>query len=201
MKKSILILTILFSAGPLLAQFSGNPNTYNITGPQNILKSEIPLAEPSITGSTYLDDQWHDGGIVLKDGYRLEDLPVRIEIEHGNVEIKYRGEVKFLDLKKVDFINYAGDQSGARQVIEGADRYVFNDVPLRGIVLVHKGKRYDVIKHFYIEFLQANYNVAMDVGSKDHRKVKKEKIYIALNNRLILVKGKEKKIVSQLGAD
>lgn len=189
------------SAGNLLAQFSGNSNTYNITGPQNVFKSEIPIAEPSVKGSTYLDEEWHNAQIVLNDGYAIEDQPVRIEIEHANVEIKFNGEVKYLDLKRVDFLKYDGNQGGDRQVIRKADGYVFDDKPLKGIVVVYTGARYTAIKHFYIEFLQANYNVAMDVGSKDHRKVKKEKLYITQSNQLILVKGTAKKFASRLGAD
>lgn len=201
MKAHILTLTFLLSTKSLLAQFSGNTNNNTITGPQNVFKSEIPLAEPSIKGSTYLDEQWHAAEIVLNDGYAIEELPVRIEIEQANVEIKYKGEVKYLDLKKVDFIKYAGNQNGARQIIKRADGFMLNNVPLKGIVVVHKGERYLAIKHYYIEFLQANYNVAMDVGSKDHRKVKREKLYIARGNQLILMKGKEKKIAAKLGAD
>lgn len=201
MKEHVLILVFLLSAANLLAQFSGNNNTYKLTGPQSVFKSEIPLVEPSVIGSTYLDEEWHNARIVLNDGYAIEDLPVRIEVEQANVEIKYNGEVKYLDLKRVSFINYDDGLGGDRKIIKQADGYIYDNAPLKGIVVVHAGARYDVIKHFYIEFLQANYNVAMDVGSKDHRKVKKEKLYLAKGSHLILVKGSEKKITSRLGAD
>jgi len=201
MKAYLLFVVLLLPAENLWAQFSGSSTTYAITGPQNYLKSEIPLAEPVVKGSTYLDEQWHKAEIVLEGGYGTEDLPVRIEIEQANIEIMYKGEVKYLDLRKVDHINYANNLTNARQVIKRADGYLVNGEALKGIVMVHQGKRYSAIKHFYIEFIQANYNVALDVGSKDHRKVKKEKLYIAEGNLLIPVKGKEKTIVSKLGAD
>jgi hypothetical protein len=70
---------------------------------------------------------------------------------------------------------------------------------LKGIAMVYPGNLCSAVRHLYIEFLPANYNVAMDVGSKDHRKVKKEKLYLTRGKELVLVKGSEKKIVSQLG--
>ena len=39
------------------------------------------------------------------------------------------------------------------------------------------------------------------MGSKDHRKVKKEKLYISHGNKLILAKGSSKKVAKQLGSD
>ena len=101
----------------------------------------------------------------------------------------------------MDFINYAGNEDNAGLVIKQAEGFTFNEEPLKGLVVIHKGQHYSAVKHFYIEFLQANYNVAMDVGSRDHRKVKREKLYIAQGNQLVLVKGNEKKTVSKLGED
>lgn len=201
MKEHILVLTFFLMTGNLLAQFSGSSTTHTITGPQNVFKSEIPMAQPSVKGSTYLEETWRNADIVLKDGYVIKDLPVRIEIEQPNVEVKYNGEVKYLDLKRVDFINYAGNEDNAGLVIKQAEGFTFNEEPLKGLVVIHKGQHYIAVKHFYIEFLQANYNVAMDVGSRDHRKVKREKLYIAQGNQLVLVKGNEKKTVSKLGGD
>jgi hypothetical protein len=201
MEAGILFAGILLCSGSLYAQFSGHPNALNITGPQNTLKSEIPLAEPVVKGSTYLDEEWQSAEILLKNGLLIKNFPIRIEIEQSNVEIKYNGEVKYLDLEKVDFINYRNSHTTTELVIKKADEFRYHDVPLKGIVVVHKGERYVAIRQFYIEFLQANYNVAMDIGSKDHRKVKKERLYVSKDGNLILVKGSKKKFVSELGSD
>lgn len=201
MKGLILLTVLLFVADNALGQFSGHPNALNITGSPNTLKSEIPLAEPVVIGSTYIDEQWQQAEIVLKDGFMIKGLQVRIEIEQANVEINYNGKAKYLDLEKVDFINYTDGQTATKQIIKLAAEFSYRDVPLKGIVFVHKGERYVAIKNCYIEFLQANYNVAMDVGSKHHRKVKKEQLYVTKDNQLIQIKGSEKKIASRMGDD
>jgi hypothetical protein len=202
MKHLLFISIFLFLSENLCAQFTGHQNALNITGPQNILRSEIPLATPSVTGSTYLNDNFQNAEIVLKDGLVIQGFPLRVEIEQANVEIQYQGEIKFLNLKNVESINLIDGQTGVKSVIQKASKFTLNNVPLKGIVMVdNNGTRYKIIKHFYIEFLSSNYNVAMDVGSKDHRKIKREKLYIAQHSKLILVKGSVKKIAGQLGAD
>lgn len=202
MKSPRLLLTILIllSHG-LFAQFTGHYNALNITGSQNTLKSEIPLAKPLVTGSAYLDDNWQHAQIVLKNGYIIDDFPIKIEIEQGLVEFRYNDEVKYISLREVDFISLADKRTGRKEIIKSAHQFAFGNVPLKGIVKIHGGQRYSAVKQFYVEFLPSNYNIAMDVGSKDHRKVKKEKFYISQSGKLILVKGSAKKIAAQLGDD
>jgi hypothetical protein len=201
MKHLLLIFSLIVSSAHAFAQFTGHYDALKITGGQNTLKSEIPLATPSIIGSTYLEDDWQKAEIVLKNGLVIDDFPVKVEIEQANIEIRYNGEVKFLNIKQVDYINLVESHSGKKNIIKKASDFTFNDTPLKGLVMVDSGARYNIVKHFYIEFLQSNYNVAMDVGSKDHRKIKRSKLYLAQGPKLILVKGSNKKIVEQLGQD
>jgi hypothetical protein len=180
------------------AQFSGHYNALNITGTTNTLKSEVPLAQPIVTGSTYLDEEWQSAEIVLKDGNVISELPVRVEIEQGNVEIKYNGEIKFLNRERVDSLMLVDRATQSSMRVVNAAAFVVEGVPLKGIAMVHPAKQYSVVKHLYIEFLPSNYNVAMDVGSKDHRKVKKERLYLTKGSDITLVKGSNKKILKQL---
>lgn len=199
----LIILFASLSANVLGQFFSGsNSNAQTLTGPASVLKTEIPLASPSVVGSTYLDDTWQYAEIVLANGYTIEGLSARVEIEQAYIEIQFNGEIKYLDLKNVNFITFSNEPNGLKSVVKKASQFIFNDAPLKGVVLVRGNPgQYAVIKQFYIEFLQSNYNVAMDVGAKDHRKVKRERFYISQGSKLILVKGTSKKIAGQLGAD
>jgi hypothetical protein len=198
----ILALSLITFSEKLTAQILGQSNPLSITGPQNNMKTEIPLAQPSVVGSSYLDENWKNAEIVLKSKEVIRDFPIKIEIEQANVEIKYNGEVKFLNLKEVDHIKYVDEKSGRAIVIRSANPYTIDGQVLRGIVeILLEGGQYEVVKHYYIKLLQANYNVAMDVGPRDHRKVVKDKVYLSQGDKLILIKGSAKKWTSQLGAD
>jgi hypothetical protein len=200
MKQLVLMVLLSGVLANVSAQFSGQYNALNITGGQNTFKNEIPVAVPVVTGSTYLDDDWQRAEITLKNGVVIDELPVRVEIEQANVEIQYQGSVRYLDLNEVALMNLIDKRTGGKSSFAKAERYAFNDQKLKGIVKVHSGKRYSVVTQFYIELLPANYNVAMDVGSKNHRKVKRERSFISQDGRLVLVKGSGKKVAKQLGA-
>lgn len=198
----ILILILLFPFSQYTwAQFTGHTNALNITGSQNTLKSEIPLARPSVIGSTYLDEKWQTAEIILKNGYVINNVPLRVEIEEANIEIQYNGEVKYLSLRDVDSVNFVDAFTGLKYALKNADQFASIEGPRNGVVLLSTGQHYRTLKHFYIEFLRANYNVAMDVGSKDHKKVKRNKLYISYEGRLTLIRGSNKKIIEQLTSD
>jgi hypothetical protein len=199
MKYFLLFLLLVFS-GKIFAQYTTRHDALR-NNDRSSAKYEIPLASPSVVGSTYLNEDWQKAEIVLTNGLVIDDFSVKVEIEQANIEIQYNGEVKFLNIKQVDYINLIESHSGKKSVVKKASEFTFNDTRLKGLVVVDSGARYNIVKHLYIEFLQSNYNVAMDVGSKDHRKVKRSKMYLAQGPKLILIKGSNNKIVKQLGPD
>jgi len=202
MRCLVRIFLILNFPISLYAQFTGHYNALNIAGTTNTWKNEIPLAQPEIVGSTYLDENWQEAEIVLKRGDTISDFQVKVEIEQANVEIQYEGEIKFINLKGIECIRLIDGVSGNKVSLKEAKLFSYNSVPLPGIVLVQgTDDTYNIIRNYYIEFIKSNYNIAMDVGFKDHRKVKKERVFISQASTLILVKGSSKKIAAQFGLD
>lgn len=185
------------------AQFAGHYNALNVGGSSNVFKTEVPMAPPTTIGSTYLDDQWQDAQIILKDGSNAGTYPVKVEVEHANIELKFRNDVRFLNFEKIDFVTYVEKSTELKGIVTRASNFTYQAERLHGIMLIYGRERakYTAAKNLSIEFLASNYNVAMDVGSKDNRKVKKEKLFILTDGRLILIKGPDKKIAKQFGDD
>lgn len=201
MKLKLLIINQILCCGiSASAQFTGHYNALNITGGQNVLKTEIPMDEPSVVGSTYLNENWDQGLIVTKSGYAA-NLPIRIELEQSNIEVKIDDQVKYLNLKKIDSVFISHPITKVKRLLVGAKTFASDGESLKGIALVQYFNAYGIVDNYYIETLTANYNVAMDVGSKDHRKVKRHKTYLIFKGELIPVKGSNKKIASRLGVD
>lgn len=201
MKDILAIGFFLLLTQHIQAQTPSQYDYANIGGQVFTLKKEIPLVKPATLGSTYLDETWQEAEIVLKNGLKVDQYPVRVEIEEGHVEILYEGETKYLDIGKVDYIRLSGDDNKRKWVIRNADEYSLDSTPLRGVVLVREGKTYTAVKHVYIETLPANYNIAMDVGSKADRRVMRDRLYLSTGGKLIPVKGSVKKIAQQMGQD
>lgn len=202
MKNILFVFVVLLGFEHLQAQGLGGARQQDAAGISNVFHTQIPLAEPKLIGSSYLSEEWQSAEIFLKTGEKIEGYPVKVEIEHANVEIQYKGEIKFLNLEAIDFIRCFDSNTGKYSIVKSAKQFNQNDTPLTGIVeVINDGSRYSVVKHFYIEIRMANYNVALDVGSKDHQKLKKEKLYLAQGTKLLAVKGNKNKLTEQLGDD
>jgi hypothetical protein len=184
------------------AQFTGHYNALNIAGSQNTLKTSVPLAEPAVVGSTYVDDEWQTAELLLQNGTRIPDLSIRIEIEHGNIEIDYNGQIKYLNLKGADSLKLqSGTKHDALVVRLAAEFTTHEGTPLKGVVILYPGPKYSLAKNYYIEFRASNYNVAMDIGSREHRNLKKERLFLSRGDTLIDVSGSNKKIAGRMGSD
>jgi hypothetical protein len=201
MKIFNVILILFLIASNASAQFSGHYNALNVTGSTNTLKTEIPVANPSVIGSSYLQNEWRKAQVILKSGGVAKDVPVKIELENANVEVNYNGQIKYLNLDKIDSIYFINELTQQKTVLKKANVFEYANEKLTGMALIQSNLHYGILKQYYIEILRANYNVAMDVGSKDHQKVKREKTYLMHGTQLIAIKGSSKKIVSQLGDD
>ncbi len=194
----IVITTIVRPA--IFAQLPSQYNPLNIGGSTFVYKNEIPLVKPQTVGSTYLDEDWTLAAIVLSDGSILRGLNIRIEVEQNQVEINYDGNVRHLDLTRVERIEL-GDSAKSEWILCDARRYAVDAEPLKGIAWVHRGTTYNLVKQVYIEVLRANYNVALDVGSRADRKLQREKLYVDSGKGLVPVKGSSRRFAQRLGID
>lgn len=183
-----------------MAQSAAQVRPNVITGPQYVLKTEVPLAPPSTLGSNYFDETWQSAEIMVKTDLLVKDLSARIELEHAMVEFKVNDQVRHLALRDVEYVKLITPQN-TTLTFKRASAYTFEGVRLEGVAQVMADGRFGVIKQHSVELLQSNYNVALDVGSRDHRRIKKERIFLSYDNKLLSVKGSSKKLVAQLNAD
>ncbi|HYG01339.1 MAG TPA: hypothetical protein VD927_02790 [Chryseosolibacter sp.] len=197
MKQTLLLL--IFSVTICKAQFTTEFNPLTITGNASNWKTEIPLASPKTLGSSYLTESWLPGQIILRNKHRLPPLSIRIEIEQELIEVKSENSIKYVNLRDVNKVIMTGALQG-HDVVENGANYSIDGTPISGVVITDTTSSMKVVKHLYIEILPANYNVAMDVGSRDNRKMLREHLYLANGNDLISCRLSTRKILPKLGS-
>lgn len=203
-RRWLCLLTLAMCFGnSVFAQFSGHYNALNITGTSNVLKTEIPLGEPATVGSTYLREEWEKGTIVLRDGRTAGDYPVRVQLENGIIEVMLEDKPYTLNITNISYITLQDHALRLPAKLSNARKFIYEDKSLKGVVMVHDvdGSETKLINNYFIEFVPANYNVAMDVGSKENRKVTKQKLFVQKDGALKEIRGSNKKIVGVLGYD
>jgi hypothetical protein len=151
---------------------------------------QIPLKPPGTTGSVYLNDGWKTASLKLKTGTlsigELTNVSVKLDLKTNTFELFVDPEIKVLSGSKVESFTWTDDLQTPVSYVN-CERFTLDDTKVVGFgrILSRDADGLILLEHSYIEFMQANYNIAMNVGSKDHKYVKKEKLYFVKNNKMV----------------
>jgi hypothetical protein len=141
----------------------------------------------------------------LRDGRDAGEYPVRVQIENGIIEVMLESKAYTLNISNISHIILQDPAVSLPGKLNSGRKFAFEDKTLKGIVLVHdiEGSSMKLFNNYFIEFLPSNYNVALDVGSKENRKVIRQKLFVQKekDGALREIKGSNKKIVALLGYD
>ncbi|GAB2557738.1 hypothetical protein [Spirosoma areae] len=183
-----------------------NQNNVNLTS--NTFTLFTIKGEPGkLLGDPYLDTTWQAGNVRFynKVGTSLTTdsiagVPVRLDLVANEVEIRAGATdiraVKATAVRYVDVNNRLGTVSRFVNVHD----YQGDADKLTGFFEQFVTGKVDLLQHPSVHILKANYNVAMNVGTKDDELVKKMDWYVAWNKKAVKF-SPGKKAVLELMAD
>jgi hypothetical protein len=154
---------------------------------------ELPLPPPGLKGSLYIADDWVNGDIWLKNNKVLRGYPIKFDLKNNLLEINADGNIKVCALPLLERFSYKAILGDS---IDYYNTSVVNNVTFdlpKGVCRILLNDKVQLIQYEYIEIVKANYNVAIDMGSKDNKAIKKTKPYVIVNDNVYEVKGSIKK--------
>jgi hypothetical protein len=161
----------------------------------------IPLPEGKVIGDTYLDTKWKTGSIMLYDKEKLiERYPIRYDIYTNEVDIKAGQQVKVIAGNKIKSFSWI-DSSYTETVyfINARDFKNEEGTQFSGFFQVLVDGPLPLLSKTDIVVRKADYNVQMNVGSKDDKILKKEKYYYLKDGKALEVPGGKKKMLALFG--
>ena len=205
---AILILIGYISLGPAIAQNSAIPNYVRavnaldrLTDSNGLGSNEmvygIPLPPGKVIGDTYLSQSWKKSVILLyKEDKLLEGYEVRYDVYADELEVKTNKGIKVLkgrDIKSFMWTDSA--QLDPYYFVNAAD-YKREGAPLAGFFEVLVDGQMPLFKKTRLTVKKANYNVALDVGSRDDKILKVHEYFLARSGEVMEVPTSRKKITS-----
>lgn len=163
--------------------------------PGGIVK-EIKLEEPKLLGSTYIDDDWFRGSLVLFSGHKIENYPLRYDIKNHVVEIKIenKDKVKVLQGIRIEQFEWYNHYTAQQEVFINSSLL---DASLTSSFMerltVSEGTIM-LVARYKVKLIRGNYVQALDLGERDHRLVKKKEYYFRMGKQLVAVPYKKKKL-------
>jgi len=183
--KNTLFTTLLFSTNFLFAQNYKVSDYDPSANPGQVIK-EIKLPPPKTEGNVYLDDDWHLGSFKMKGAPLYEGFLLRYDLQHQNLEIRVKEEIKVCVLSMLDefyFIDKSTNQYQHFLNIKAInDAYIIGH---KGVVEILIDDKAPLYKQFYLVTQKANYSPTTDTGSKDNKIIKKSSYYLASNGQLV----------------
>ncbi len=190
MKKiiSVLFLCPFFAVGQneVIAVIDKNTN------PGEVI-DELPIPPPKLEGSLYLFDDWITGDVFLKNNKVLKGYPIRYDLKNQLLEINASGEIKVCQLPLLKSFAYKepiGDSIFYHNTSEVNN--ITYDLP-KGVCQILLDGKIKLVKYEYIEIKEATYNVALSMGERNDKALKKSKIFALVNDNVFAVKGSIKK--------
>lgn len=163
--------------------------------PGNFMRS-LPGRAPEINGSFYIDDEWSKGTIYLMKGMKTEPLPLKYDVMNNIVEIKHEDKIKVLEGYEIS--KFVLQQKGEDALFSNVKNYKGGE-SLKGFIKIMATGTMMVGLHTSATLSKPNYNVALNVGDKDAKVIKKDKLYIITNGAIQEIPGKKSDFLSTFG--
>ena len=138
--------------------------------------------------SVYLYDAWINADIYIQQPggtpVKVEGIPTKLDLITSTLELETSRGIKVLPLSKVDRFEWINPVSQTREVFTNGSKFSFNGTKVESLCGIF-GDDVKMVTYHYVEILPADYNVALDVGSKEEKVIKKSKFYLLRGNELV----------------
>ncbi|MBK0401988.1 hypothetical protein I5M27_03265 [Adhaeribacter sp. BT258] len=156
-----------------------------------IVREWISPKEKSLK-TVYLFDTWNKGTIYLKNKQSIKGYKLNYDMEKDLIEIETKEGIKVLPGDRVKQFNLEKPGLSDSMQLVNTDAFPVNNVYNFGFYeIVNGGSKMQLLVKTDVEIIRANYNMITNSGSKTDKIVKKEKIYLAENNKVTLIKAND----------
>ncbi|GIV38127.1 MAG: hypothetical protein KatS3mg032_2506 [Cyclobacteriaceae bacterium] len=144
---------------------------------------ELPLAPPEVLGNDLLNRSFNRATFLLADSAILKDLPARYYIIRNEFEIKTPQSIRILKGDKVKSFVWEDSLTKQIQVFVNMKYYVGEGgIQGSGFMQILSEGKLSLLKHTEVIFKEANYHLALNVGTRDHQFISKTHLYYLSGN-------------------
>lgn len=187
----ITIFTLVLSIEDIFAQAAHTMGGNQGSGielnpqPQGVI-SEMPLTEPKTIGTSYLFDTWHLGNLSMGKSGMIRNQFIRYDLANHFIEIKFDSLIKAVDGIFVTDFSLV-DVNGLLRNYINCNQYVYEDTRLLGFFEIIAEGEYSLFLRTESVFIESDYIMQLDMGTRDHKIIKEEEYFIANNKDVIKV--------------
>lgn len=134
------------------------------------------LNPPSVQGTNYLHDEWRHGSVALMDGRNMQNLPLRLDLEYYQLEVKTPQGQRVIPGRTIRQYEWQNPEGNTEFFLNSVLFDPSNDVPEGFIEILYEGPL-TLSRKTELIVAKPMYNQALDAGHKDTRILKKVNLY------------------------
>jgi hypothetical protein len=159
----------------------------------------IPEVSGEVVGSAYLNNEWKK--CTLKHVGKNKEFIIpecKVNLYSNQIEVNYNNAMRAIDGFKVESFVLTNE---GEQVYKNASAFKINGVPQVGFLEVLVDGNNPLYKKTEVRIKKPDYNIALNVGSKNTKIIKEESLYMAQGYELVNVKSIKNKKFSLIFGD
>lgn len=160
---------------------------------------EKEASAPKTIGTIYMDDNWNMGEIHLLNKQVVKGFPLKYDIKNNTVEVKVYSKIKVCPIGIITKFNWKGKDQFKTKEFVNCKGYEFKDgTPLIGFfeTIYNPEQRHKLFAKTNLRVIKPDYNIALDIGDRDSKIVKKNQYYLIDDNTVFLIeKNKRKSLI------
>lgn len=138
----------------------------------------LPMAPPDVVGTDLMNKYFNRSTFLLNDSSLLENLPARYYVMRNEFDIKTPQGVRILKGDRVKSFIWVDSATNRTQVFQNMKAYTSpGGVPGTGFMQILCEGKITLLKQTEVVFKEANYHVALNVGTVDHQFISKINLY------------------------
>jgi hypothetical protein len=192
MKKTLLIMITSLIMCKTSAQYKETVTP--VIDRQFGLIKELHSKGGEVKGSSYLNEDWITSIVYLKPGHfsidKFEGIRIKANLQSNGIEIETEAGIKLIESSIFDKFEWTNPQTNEKEEYVNCNKFSVGGTRLDGFCRI-SGDKIRLVSRNYVEIIKSNYNVAMDVGSKEDEIIKKSKCYLLTDDVLIECKNKQ----------
>ena len=146
----------------------------------------------SIKGSIFFHEEWENGSFYTFKNEKIENVKLRINLYHHQIQVKIKNKIKATDNKNVKIIEVGNKKYYTSYNFKMADNNI-------GIFELLYTENLKLAKLFYIKKTKANYKVQTNAGEKEDSYNLKELIYLIIDNEAYKIPKSSKALANLFG--
>lgn len=159
----------------------------------------LPAPKGELKGTYYLDEDWKETSVRLSSNSPVPNLPMRLDLRANGLEVKTDDGIKFINNSMIKEFAWKNNRLDSSKYIN-TSHYFSSDNDNRIMEELVYGQ-IGLYKYHETFIEKANYNPALDVGSKDDVVKLKAMYYFSKDDELYKISSKLKKNQGFFGSD